>query len=281
MENRGRIMSFENQGLVFDVSDTGPLEGETVVLLHGFPERKEAWEKVSRQLNRSGYRTLAPDQRGYSAWARPSGRSAYAISHLVSDIHALLDRIDGPVHLVGHDWGAMVAWSVAIRYPGRLRTLTTVSVPHPAAFNLSLLSSRQLWWSYYMLIFQLPFLPELLTRRAPGLMNRWLKYTGMSDAQIAGFHREIVGAGALTGALNWYRAIPWSLWQGDYGKVEVPTTHVWSDGDVALARHGAELTRRYVTAPYKLEVLQGISHWIPDEAAGALASIVLDRIAGR
>lgn len=276
-----RLTSYTHDGLVFDVADTGPLDGEVVVLLHGFPQTSTSWAAVAEGLHARGFRTLAPDQRGYSPGARPRGRFAYRMSALVGDTVALLDRIgeldgaDRPVHLVGHDWGAAVAWSVAAARPDLVRTLTTVSVPHPAAFLRSMVTSPQAALSWYMAVFQLPALPEWALRRQR-LGDRFVRHAGMTPEQAATTRREVIESGALTGALNWYRAMPFSS-PSSLGKVTVPTTHLWSDGDVALHRRGAETTRRWVTTDFDLVVLPGVSHWIPEEAPDAVIEAVSAR----
>ena len=272
-----RIPRYRHDGLVFDVLDGGPLDGPAVVLLHGFPERASHWDGVARILHERGYRTLAPDQRGYSPGARPDGRSAYRTSNLVADVAALIEEHGAPVHLVGHDWGAAVAWSLAGRRADLVRTLTTVSVPHPAAFAASMRSSRQALRSWYMLLFQMPGL-EHLARLRPELAVRGLRRAGMTRPEADLFRTEILEYGALPGALAWYRALPWSV-RSPAPRVRVPTTHVWSDGDSALVRRGAELTETYVAAPYRLVVLEGMSHWLPTQAPQALADAILDRVA--
>jgi pimeloyl-ACP methyl ester carboxylesterase len=248
-----------------------------VVLLHGFPQRATSWDRVVPFLHAAGYRTIVPDQRGYSRGARPRGRSSYRMRTLVGDTVALVAAAGGsPVHLVGHDWGAAVAWATAASRPDLVRTLTSVSVPHPGAFVRSLRRPGQLRKSWYMAFFQLPWLPEWLMSRP-----RYAEHNvgGMPPETLARVRPEIVEDGALTGALNWYRAMPLS----DRGllrhRVRVPTTHVWSDHDVALGREGADLTAGYVDAPYRLEVLAGVSHWIPDEVPERLAAIILERVA--
>lgn len=276
---RERIHSFTHEGLTFDVRDDGPVEGPAIVLLHGFPSRASQWRDVSEILHARGFRTLAPDQRGYSPGARPQGRRAYRMSRLVGDTVALVEAYGAPVHLVGHDWGAAVAWATAASHPELVRTLTTVSVPHPTAFARSLVRSDQALRSWYMLAIQVPGAAELLTRRAPGTASRLLHRGGMRRDEIDRFWHDIVEYGALPGALAWYRAIPWSA-RSSTGPVRVPTTHVWSDRDTALARRGAELTADHVQAPYELVILAGVGHWIPARAPETLAEIILARVAG-
>lgn len=272
-----RISQVRHAGMTFDVIDSGPADGTPVVLLHGFPQRATAWAPVAERLHAAGLRTYALDQRGYSPGARPRSRFAYGIEALVSDAKALIDRIGEPVHVVGHDWGSGVAWALAAAHPESVRTLTAVSVAHPQAFVRSMVSSSQLLKSYYMLMFQLPVVPERMLSRPGGLGERILRASGMDTAMIETFRSEIVADGALRGGLGYYRSLPMSL--GHFGgEVSVPTSYVWSDGDTALVRRGADLTPQYVTGPYELEVLHGATHWILDQNADELAEIVERRV---
>ncbi|MGZ8743802.1 MAG: alpha/beta fold hydrolase [Nocardioides sp.] len=274
----GRITTFDHDGLTFDVRDEGPLGGPVVVLLHGFPERNTSWRSVAPLLHARGMRTLAPDQRGYSPGARPRRRRDYRSSKLVADVLALIDEVGAPVHLVGHDWGAVVGWLLAAQRPDVLLTYTAVSVPHPRAFLEAGLTSTQGLRSYYVGLFQLPALPEVLAGRPGGPFERGLRRAGMTAPEIARFRTEMIADGALPGALGWYRAAPLVDPASTGGRVSVPTTFVWSDGDVAVARAGAERTERYVDGPYELVVLEGVTHWIPTQAPRQLAEAVLARI---
>lgn len=273
-----RITQLTHAGLTFDVIDSGPLDGTPVVLLHGFPQRATSWSEVSELLHAEGMRTYALDQRGYSPGARPSSRFAYKISELVGDVKALVDEIGQPVHLVGHDWGSAVAWAIAGNHPDLVRSLTAVSVAHPGAFMKSMVSSTQALRSYYMLLFQLPVVPERLLSRSGGIGEKMLRAAGMDRGMIETFRREIVADGALRGGLGYYRSL--FLGAKEVGrKVSVPTTYVWSDGDAALARRGADLTPQYVTGPYELEVIEGATHWLLDQNAPELAAIIARRVA--
>lgn len=271
-----RISSFRRGQLVFDVRDEGPPEGPPVVLLHGFPQRATSWASLVPHLHAAGLRTFAPDQRGYSPGARPRGRSAYRSQELVADVCALIDLIGGPVHLVGHDWGAAVGWALAATEPQRLLSWTAVSVGHPQAFLRSLRSPEQARRSWYMGLFQLPLLPERLLS-SDRFVRKFLGRSGMTAEMIATYRREMVADGALTTALNWYRAIPLSA-REKVPAVTVPTTLVWSDADVALGRRGAALTRECVTGDYELVELSRVSHWIPQERPEELAAAILGRV---
>jgi pimeloyl-ACP methyl ester carboxylesterase len=269
-----RITSFSRIGLVFDVDDAGPIDGTPVLLLHGFPQDSRSWGEVSALLHERGYRTIAPDQRGYSPRARPRPRRAYRRSELTKDIVELIKVADlGPVHLVGHDWGAVVAWDVAAQRPDLLRSLTALSVPHPAAFVRAMLTRSQRRKSRYMLFFQLPWLPE----RELTSGKHWehlLRASGMSSTAAARDAGRIRDRGGARGALNWYRAIVFSSARPTPAKVTVATLYVWSDGDRAIGPQGAALTPRFVAGPYTYEVLKGVSHWIPDEAPEQLGKLL-------
>jgi pimeloyl-ACP methyl ester carboxylesterase len=276
-----RLTSYSREGLAFDVRDEGPEDGAPVVLLHGFPERSSCWREVAPLLHDAGLRTYAPDQRGYSPGARPPGRRAYAVPELVADVVALVEEIDGPVHLVGHDWGSMVGWGLAASRPDLVSSWTAVSVPHPAAFTKAMRTTRQGLHSWYMGLFQLPLVVEQLARWEGGPVDQGLRRTGMTREEVARFRTEIVEYGALPHALGWYRALPLSARGNGFGRrVRVPTTMVWSTGDSAIVRPGVDWTEEYVAAPYELVVLDGVSHWIPTQAPEALAEAILERVAG-
>ncbi|WP_338889405.1 alpha/beta fold hydrolase [Rhodococcus sovatensis] len=277
MSEPTRIANFRNGRLLFDVSDEGPMDGPIVVLLHGFPQNHHSWDMVRAELHLRGHRTVAFDQRGYAPRARPRGRFAYRVGALASDVSVLIDMLGPrPVSVVGHDWGALVAWAVAATRPNSVASLTTVSVPHPQAFLCSMVTSDQGKRAVYMAIFALPWLPERWIRSNPSAFGKVLRRTGMSPSEVERVVTEVVPSGALTGGINWYRAMMIASPRTS-AAVLVPTTHVWSTGDTSLARSGAELTGRYVRADYRLEILDG-SHWIPDEHPRALAALIAARV---
>ena len=274
----GRVRSYRRAGFTFDVLDDGPLDGEVVVLLHGFPERATSWRKVVPLLHAAGLRTLAVDQRGYSPGARPRRRRDHRATELIDDVAALAELMGGPVHAVGHDWGAFVGWGLAARRPDLVRTLTAVSVPHPAAFERALLTSSQGLKSWYMLLFQVPFLVELSARRRGGQFDKGLRQSGMTPDEIAHCRTEVVEYGALRGGLSWYRAIPFADRELVRRPILAPTTFVWSDGDTAIVRRAAELTAEHVQGPYAFVELPDVTHWIPTQAPEPLATAILDRV---
>lgn len=193
----------------------------------------------------------------------------------MGDVLELIDASGAQrVHLVGHDWGAAVAWYVAQRFPDRLLTLTALSVPHPAAFVKAVGTSRQALASWYMLFFQLPRIPEkfLLNRRAMEGFMRSRSAPELAEAEV----KAIQQPGALTAALNWYRAMLLGDPRETSRKVTVPTMYVWSDDDIALKEKGARLCGDYVDAEYRFEVLTGASHWLLDERPDTVADLLLD-----
>jgi pimeloyl-ACP methyl ester carboxylesterase len=273
--------SFRREGMVFDVRDSGPADGEPVVLLHGFPQDRSAYDRLAPVLHGAGLRTLAPDQRGYSPGARPAGRAAYRLRETTRDVLALLDAAGlESAHVVGHDWGGVVGWALGAWHPDRVRTLTALSVPHPAAMARALVTSDQGLRSYYMALFQLPVVPERLLLAGKGAALRTvLQRGGLPDEAVDRYVERMREPGALTAALGWYRALPLGA-RDAIGRVPVPTLHVWSTGDAFLGRAATEATRRYVTGPYRLEVLEGVPHWIPELAAERTGELVVAHTRG-
>jgi len=263
--------------LSFDLIDSGPLEGEAVVLLHGFPETAQCWDQVRVQLNAAGFRTFAPNQRGYSLDARPEGRQAYRMQELLQDLDLLIDQINQPVHLVGHDWGAIVAWEYAMHYPKKLKNLVVLSVPHPGAFLRALLASDQLFKSYYIGLFQLPKLPELLFEKFPKIGLGLLKNSGMTKQQLEIFKTEMLEQGRLSYSLNWYRALPFNARFQRFDPVTVPTLFIGGTQDVAISDAGVKLNQRYVQAPYR-EVMLEANHWLPVQQAAVVSQLILEQI---
>lgn len=275
--SKQRLERYHRGELSFDLIDSGPLEGEAVVLLHGFPETAQCWDQVRVQLNAAGFRTFAPNQRGYSLDARPEGRQAYRMQELLQDLDLLIDQINQPVHLVGHDWGAIVAWEYAMHYPKKLKNLVVLSVPHPGAFLRALLASDQLFKSYYIGLFQLPKLPELLFEKFPKIGLGLLKNSGMTKQQLEIFKTEMLEQGRLSYSLNWYRALPFNARFQRFDPVTVPTLFIGGTQDVAISDAGVKLNQRYVQAPYR-EVMLEANHWLPVQQAAVVSQLILGQI---
>ncbi len=273
----GAMERYSRDGLAFDVTDRGDPGGPVVVLLHGFPANRTSWDQVADRLVAAGMRVLAPDQRGYSPDARPTDGypAAYAMAELVADVVALVDAAGVErAHLVGHDWGGGVAWSVAGSHRDRVASLTVLSTPHPAAMARAMRDPWQAVHSAYMAFFQLPRVPERALGRS---LTRWLRSSGLPRAdaeQYAGRMRE---PGALRGALGWYRALRHS--RGSAHRIDVPTTFVWGRRDDFLGRRAAETTGAFVRADYRfVEVDEG--HWLPELQPDVCATEIAARVTG-
>lgn len=274
-------MRIAARGLEFEVRVGGPEGGESVLLLHGFPQHGGEWDDVVPALHAAGLRTYALDQRGYSPGARPQAIGAYRMPELVADAVAVLDVLGiKAAHVVGHDWGAVVAWKLAAQHTDRVRTLTAVSVPHPAALADALATdAQQKARSAYMMLFRQPRWPEraLLALKGFGL-RRMLRGVG-GRARVAAYVDPMREPGALTAALNWYRAMS-RRDMASTGPAPVPTTYVWSDRDIAIGRTAARACAAHVSGDYRFVVLPGVTHWIPDEAPASLAEAILARVRG-
>ena len=205
----------------------------------------------------------------------------YRIDDLVGDVVALADRAGlDRFHLVGHDWGGAVAWSLAALHPELIETLTVLSTPHPRAFAASMTRSLQAFRSWYAASWQIPVVPEWVMLAGDGRLLRTALVRSGLEPEIADTYVERMREpGALTAALNWYRATGRSLGRfSQVGDVQAPTLYVWSSDDAALGRTAAELTASHVTGPYRFEVLDGVSHWIPEMEPDATAKLVLSQI---
>jgi pimeloyl-ACP methyl ester carboxylesterase len=294
-----RVRTYRRDDLTFDVRDAGPADGEAVVLLHGFPQDASAWDLVVPRLHAAGLRTLAPDQRGYSPGARPTGRTAYRLREIVADTIALLDAAGVErAHLVGHDWGGGVVWSATARHPQRFASAVSVSTPHPAALAYASTRSLQPLRSWYIGLFQLPVVSELVVGAT---LEYTLRSSGLPADKAAYYARRMRQPGALTAALGWYRALGSEMLRAVPRMVDprsrprsgadtptpgspggrtpstVPTTLVWGRHDVALGRTAAENTGRFVQADYRFVEVDG-SHWLPETRPDAVADAVLARV---
>ena len=265
----------------FDVRVAGPEDGEVVILLHGFPQTSYEWRHQIRALAAAGFRAVAPDQRGYSPGARPPDVADYALPLLVQDVVGLADAVGaGRFHVAGHDWGAAVAWGVAVAAAERVITVNPVSVPHPDAFArvLNDPTSCQVEASSYFDVFVQPNSEDAFLANDQALLRGI--FAGIDGEAVDEYVRVLGSKPALGAALNWYRAnIGDRTLRGPaLGPVEVPTMFTWSDGDTALCIDGALLTGEYVAGPYRFEVLEGVSHWIPDLAAEAMSSLLVEHV---
>jgi pimeloyl-ACP methyl ester carboxylesterase len=268
----------------FRARTAGPPDGPVVLLLHGFPQTSRCWTAELAALADRGYRAVAVDQRGYSPGARPDDSAAYAMPHLVDDVVGIVDALGGdPVHLVGHDFGGSVAWTVAGHHPDRVRTLTVASTPHPRAFVRAYQagagdSSDQNRRSGYMRAFRETPRGELEAQLlADGGAGLRLVFAGLPDAAIDAHVRDLSEPGALVAAIDWYRAMSAKA-SAAVPPCAVPTLYVWGDSDPAIGGDAAVATADHVTGPFRFEVLAGVGHWIPELAAERFTSLLLDHL---
>ena len=273
------VTTVEHDGLTFDVRVAGPEDGTPVVLLHGFPQTSLSWAGVIQRLEGSGLRLVAPDQRGYSPGARPAAVAAYGIDRLAGDVLAVAEALVGPrFHLVGHDWGASVAWYVAAHHPDRVQSLTALSVPHLAAFGWALAHDpEQQALSSYLQDFRRRDEPEadLLADDARRLREI---YDGAVSASDVEGYVALMREGALTPALGWYRAMGRELAQTP--TVRVPTTYLWGERDRATSAAAAQRCGDHVEADYRFVPVPNGTHWTPDESPDQVAAEVLARVTG-
>ena len=278
----GELLRIDVGDLTFDVRADGPEDGRPVLLLHGFPQTSASWAAVTPLLTQAGLRTYAPDQLGYSPGARPGEVEAYSMQNLAQVTADLMTALSIPVaDVVGHDWGANVAWTMAAWHSDRVRSLTAVSVPHPAAYTAAFRADpeQKERSAYIRLFWQEGKAEEVLladdARRLRRLLSGGEEDSGVPAEAIDEYVAVLSAPGALTAALNWYRAMSSDI---RVDQIEVPTTYVWSDGDVAIGRTAAEACANYVTGDYRFVELAGVTHWIPEQAPDQLATAILDRI---
>jgi pimeloyl-ACP methyl ester carboxylesterase len=268
-----RIDTLAHAGLRFDVTDSGPVDGTPVVLLHGFPTDRTSWDRLAPLLHAAGLRTFAPDQRGYSAGARPAGTAPYRLEHLVADVVALIDATGREkVHVVGHDWGGAIAWLTAGNHPDRVASVTALSTPHPGALSRALRTPDQLRRSWYMAAFQVPFLPECSV--AFGFRSL-LGGSGLPEDDVERYAAHLARPEVIRGPITWYRAARSSHVRAH--RVAVPATLAWGSRDFALGRYAAELTAEHVTGPYEFVELEA-GHWLPETRAPECADAILRRV---
>lgn len=275
-----RPVTVPSNGLLFEGREWGPPDGPIVLLLHGFPQRSTSWTQVAQRLGEVGVRSVAVDQRGYSPAARPAEVAAYALPHLVADAAGIVAWLGGSVHLAGHDWGGVVGWQVAARYPHLLQSWTALSTPHPLALEAVLARSEEQRARFgYILWFRQPGVAEASLLAADGAALRAVYGTAVAPEQVDADVAFFAQPGVLTAALNWYRAMSPDVNAGLL-PLTVPTTYLWGSADLAFGREAAQATGSYVDGPYEFVALEGASHWLPDEAADTVAEAIARRILG-
>lgn len=282
--------SFVNaNGLRFEVDQCGRGE-KLALLLHGFPELKYSWRHQMSLLAQLGYTVWAPNLRGYGKTSRPQAIADYHIDHLVADIAGLIDAAGGkPTLLIGHDWGAVIAWQCGIRHLQQVERLVIMNVPHPACFERELRSWAQLRKSWYVFFFQLPWMPErLLAARGAEAIRRAFVETASDKSRFPvavtdEFRRSALEPGAMRAMLNYYRAAVRAgsaAMNPKPGTVDVPTLMIWGENDTALGKETTLGTEDYVK-DLTLRYLPGVSHWVQQEAPEKVNAMIQAWLEGR
>jgi len=266
--------------LVFDVAVAGPADGELVVLLHGFPQTWHQWRHQIEALAAEGYRVLAPNQRGYSAGARPPDVADYTLDLIVDDLLGMVDAMGrDTIHLVGHDFGGAAVWLAAVEHPDRVASVTSVSTPHLSALAQALddPESDQAERSSYFATFSAEGSEQLFVADDAELLRRLYAQAGVEGDDLEAPLAVLNDEDTMRGALNWYRAS--DLGTAELGPVTIPTMYIWSDGDDALGPDAAAATADFVTGPYRFEVIEGVNHWVPEQAADEVSALLVGFIA--
>jgi pimeloyl-ACP methyl ester carboxylesterase len=257
--------------IAYEVSGSG----RPVVLLHGFPDSARLWRHQVPSLVEAGFSVIVPDLRGYGRSDKPAAVDAYAMPRLVGDVLGIMDQLGvGRAHIVGHDWGAAIAWSIAALAADRVDHLVALSVGHPATMRAGGFEQHEKSW--YMLLFQFV-----------GIAEEWLSANGWANFRAWSCHPDVDAVVAeletnhsLTPSLNYYRAnLPPEVWLGPGRRlppIQIPTMGIWSSGDGALTEGQMTRSSLNVAAPWRYERLQGPGHWMQLEAPDTINRLLID-----
>lgn len=262
----------------FTVDTAGPATGPPVLLLHGFPETRRMWRDQLRALAAAGFRAVAPDQRGYSAGARPREVEAYTSNRLTSDALALMDACGAQrFHLVGHDWGGQLAWLIAAGNPDRVATLTMLSRPHPAAFARAMAEDpEQANRSRHHKAFREAEAVGRLRQDNFKMLRAAMEREGVAPENLGAYFQTLGEPGAMEAAVNWYRANDIAL--AAIPAVSMPTLYIWGTADGSVGRRAAELTEQFVRGPYRFVEIEGGGHFIVDQFPERIAQLLVEQL---
>jgi len=258
----------------FDIDLAGPASGPLVLLLHGFPETSRMWVPLMERLAAEGFHCLAPDQRGYSPGARPDDVAQYSVDKLGDDVLAIADAMGfSEFHLVGHDWGSGVGWGLALARPERILTWTSLSIPHIAAFGAAIANDPdQQQRSSYMLLFRTPWLSEQLFAFNRLNLMRSVIYAEHHQRQVDEYLALFREPGAITAALNWYRATsPEDL---ESLSMTRPVLFIWGNQDPAVGRAAVDGQRPYLPDDYR-ELELDAGHGLMETHAEVIVAAVI------
>lgn len=271
----------ETNGLRLHVLQDGPKDGPLVILLHGFPEYSYAWKRQIPYLASAGYRVWAPDQRGYNLSDKPDGISAYSLDELAADVIGLIDAAgQEKVFLIGHDWGAGVAWWLAAKFPERLSKMVVMNVPHGAVMQKHLRSNfAQIRKSWYIIFFQIPWLPEFLARQGnwkflTKLLRNSSRHDTFTHSDLDKYREAWSQPNAFRSMLNWYRSYvrkPPTLPANP--RITVPTLLIWGVRDIALGREMAQPSID-LCDDGRLVFIEEATHWVQHDAADRVNELI-------
>lgn len=269
-------------GIELHLQVAGPTGGDLVLLLHGFPEFWYGWRHQIPALVDAGYRVAIPDQRGYNRSEAPRSVRAYDLDRLAADARSIIEAAgEERAHVVGHDWGAIVAWHLAMTAPERVRTLGILNGPHPGVFwRMVTQNIRQMWRSLYVLLFQIPYLPEWLLgyREGTGLATL-LRLSRHPDAaqpvELSRYRRAWTRPGRLRGMLHWYRAGMRRAVRGGIQDetVRVPTLVLWGKRDAALSPQLAARSAAQCLES-RTRIFDTASHWLQHDEPDAVNALL-------
>jgi pimeloyl-ACP methyl ester carboxylesterase len=263
-----------HEGVELHVEVTG--EGPPVLLVHGFPDSGRLWRNQVGPIVDAGFTAIVPDLRGFGRSERPEGVDAYGLTNVVADMAAVLDAHGAErAHVIGHDWGAAVAWLLACLEPDRVESLAVLSVGHPNASRPRTLEMRQKAW--YQLYFMFDEAEELLLRDDAALFREWIG----SPVDLDRYLDDLRRPGALTAGLNYYRANLHPRRELDWRPlppVAAPTLGLWSTGDLYLAEDAVTRSERHVTGPWRYERLEGPSHWMQLDDPDRVTRLLLEHL---
>jgi len=236
--------------------------GDPVLMLHGFPDASTLWDLMTPGLVAAGHRVIAPDLRGFGDTEAPAGVRHYRLEFIVADLVALLDQLcpGQAVRVIGHDWGAVVAWCLALRHPERISAQVVISVGHPRAYALGGLEQKRK--GLYTIAWQARGLAESrLRRNGYSGLRRWSRqHPGIEESV-----RRMSRPGRLTAGLNWYRANLLDVLFGQWPHCRVPTLGVWSSDDHFLAEDQMQRSSLRMQAPWEYVRIERAGHWLPLE----------------
>ena len=246
-------------------------EGPLMLMLHGFPEFWYSWRKQIPEFAKD-HKVVAIDLRGYNDSDKPTAKEAYVMAEFVADVKGVIEELGyDRCILVGHDWGGAIAWNFAYAYPNLVEKLIILNLPHPAKFAEGLRTPQQILRSFYMFLFQIPIVPEMLIQLddyqaiEAAFLGMAVNKAAFTQQDIDAYKDAFAKRGALTAALNYYRNIfKQGLTSQDWSVLDVPTLMIWGESDTALGKELTYGTETYVR-DFQIKYIPNCSHWVQQE----------------